>query len=731
MNKSISIFLASSEELYDDRIAFGDFIRSLNDIYQRKNISIRLLKWENFDSSINTSTQGGKTHRKQDEYNQKIDKSDIFVALFHTKAGKFTIEEFNYAMKLFEDNKSPQIFVYFKDLDDNTKEDKSLSDFKSTLYDEMGHYWGHYNSRESLHFSFVMQLLLQIEARTDDIKVEDGQVKLYDVTIASMQSLGFASGNDTYQQMRKKLSDYPQKIEKLRSMIDRAVDEEMRQMMDEQLQDNLNDFNDLKKKYTNMEKNLLDTALRITKMEQENVSEMVRRAIDAFEKGNISLANELLDEVAQEAENHFKKLESQQELVHKDIDALLLQAKTVMVDAATPIEERKEQTLSIYKKADLWAERSRYDIEKYIELLDDFYTFLRKYGNYNEALEILEREGENIVNFYGKESQENAWIYCKFGNIYSNLGGKNGNLKALDYYDKGIQIAEKIENNENQISILYNDKAIALNALCRYKEALNHYKKALAIDEKLYGKKHIQTAIAYGNIAEIYNTLDQQDEAVRFQDESIKIKKELFGEDNLEMVEVYTAMAFQQIKKGEPYLAMELCQKALNILLRELGMYHPRTASAYETIGRLYSSKYEEGTAIKYFNKALLICKKVLHKKDYDTNVASIYDALGLSLMYLFDFKEAHNNFLKALDIYKKTWGDEHMDIANEYCSLLLSSFALHDYDAALEYGLKAKQIIKKYLGKYHIKYTEIEERISMVKSHQEKSLGNNSHDTV
>ena len=102
MKKNISIFLASSEELYNDRIAFGDFIRSLNDIYQRRNISIRLMKWEDFDSSVNTSTQGNKTHRKQDEYNQKIGKADIFLALFQTKAGKFTVEEFNYAIKLIK-----------------------------------------------------------------------------------------------------------------------------------------------------------------------------------------------------------------------------------------------------------------------------------------------------------------------------------------------------------------------------------------------------------------------------------------------------------------------------------------------------------------------------------------------------------------------------------------------------------------------------------------------------
>ena len=299
-----------------------------------------------------------------------------------------------------------------------------------------------------MHFNFVMQLFLQIEdaSKKDDIKVEDGQVKLYDVTIASMQSLGFASGNDIYQQMRKKLSDYPQKIEKLRSMVDRAVDEEMRQMMEEQLQDKLNEFNDLKEKCMTMEKNLLDTALRITKMEQENVSEMVRRAIAAFDKGDISLANELLDEVAHEAENHFEKLESQQELVHKDIDALLLQAKTVMADVAAPIEARKERTIAIYKKAELWAKKSMYNKEKYEKLLSDYYDFLRDYGYYKQALDVLKRECDITISLYGEDSQQTAWCYCGFGGIYGNLGGENGYQEALDYYDRGIKKKKKIDD---------------------------------------------------------------------------------------------------------------------------------------------------------------------------------------------------------------------------------------------------------------------------------------------
>ncbi len=75
MKKEIKIFFASSEELEDDRNAFGNFIRRLSKIYEKRNIKLDLFEWEDFDSAYNNV-------RKQDEYNAYVRDSDIFVAAF-------------------------------------------------------------------------------------------------------------------------------------------------------------------------------------------------------------------------------------------------------------------------------------------------------------------------------------------------------------------------------------------------------------------------------------------------------------------------------------------------------------------------------------------------------------------------------------------------------------------------------------------------------------------------
>ncbi len=98
--KTIKVFLASSDELKDEREKFGNLIRQLDDIFIKRGIHIRLLVWEDLDPCYNNC-------RKQDEYNAWIRESQIFVALFYTRAGQYTLEEVEVARK--ENNRRKDI----------------------------------------------------------------------------------------------------------------------------------------------------------------------------------------------------------------------------------------------------------------------------------------------------------------------------------------------------------------------------------------------------------------------------------------------------------------------------------------------------------------------------------------------------------------------------------------------------------------------------------------------
>jgi hypothetical protein len=155
MTKTIKIFLASSEELVDDRTAFKQFIYDETILWKPKGIFFELILWEDYFVDSMSET------RKQDDYNKAIKECDIFILLFFTKVGKYTEEEFNTAYEQFKSTGKPQIFTYFKDANIKIgkidKRVQSMLDFKERL-SELKHFYSVYENKEGLQLDFSKQL---------------------------------------------------------------------------------------------------------------------------------------------------------------------------------------------------------------------------------------------------------------------------------------------------------------------------------------------------------------------------------------------------------------------------------------------------------------------------------------------------------------------------------------------------------------------------------------------
>jgi hypothetical protein len=98
----------------------------------------------------------------QSEYNKKVENCDIFVSLFFTKAGKYTLEEFETAFRQFKETGKPRVYVYFNNgkvnMDDINETDiQSKFEFEKRLK-SLGHYRTSYKNIEDLKYQFKMQL---------------------------------------------------------------------------------------------------------------------------------------------------------------------------------------------------------------------------------------------------------------------------------------------------------------------------------------------------------------------------------------------------------------------------------------------------------------------------------------------------------------------------------------------------------------------------------------------
>lgn len=152
----VKIFLAASAELGEEKREFEIFIYRENKRLKDQNVFLQLVVWEHFiDASSKISPQ--------DAINEAINTCEIFVALFSTKIGKYTKEEFQAALERYKKGANPQyIFTFFKNQEvrvsniDKTEISHFFS-FQNQLKD-LGHYYTTFTSTSDLFYSFHSQL---------------------------------------------------------------------------------------------------------------------------------------------------------------------------------------------------------------------------------------------------------------------------------------------------------------------------------------------------------------------------------------------------------------------------------------------------------------------------------------------------------------------------------------------------------------------------------------------
>ncbi|WP_204140513.1 hypothetical protein [Halomicronema sp. CCY15110] len=149
--QKVTLFLASSSELKEDRDQFEIFIYRKCKAWFDRGIFLHLEIWEDF---LDAMSAGGL----QSEYNQAIKNSDIFVLLAHNKVGKYTAQEFGEAFGQFSASQKPFIFTYFKPPTTTNREElQSLWAFEDQLQ-TLKHYKTTYDNPDALLRHFGDQL---------------------------------------------------------------------------------------------------------------------------------------------------------------------------------------------------------------------------------------------------------------------------------------------------------------------------------------------------------------------------------------------------------------------------------------------------------------------------------------------------------------------------------------------------------------------------------------------
>ena len=635
--KNITVFLASSDELKNDRNSFHSLVASLDEIFEPRGYRIRCRRWEDFSAFCTGS-------RTQDDYNRIVRASDICICMFHRKAGEYTIEEFNQALDEYVKSQShPKTFVYIRALIEGEMEDEALKRFKEDLFDRVGHYWCNYATDDAMKLHFVMQLERIIPSVSGNasvtegnhFKIENGVVSLYGHKIAELDNLSFAAEHPEYLSLKESIARLNTEIARLRA----TGVAELQPMIDEKQAELYKKRESLNR----LESRLFDLALSINKLIGSGtpVSERKRLAIEMFERGNSKGVVEILNEkdIAADAAQARKEIEQGKLLVDSGrslieaglqktrslAEEYVLRAKALMTDYAEP--RRFELACHAYEQG-IELTRANLSEEELAKSLFEYGHFLQTNKRYDLA-EVRYRENLDI---------------CQ-------------RLAAISPYAYEPDLA----GTQNNLGVLYNNTQ-------RYKESEKMYLSALKICQRLTAANpqvyEPDLAMTQNNLGLLYSDIRRYEESEEMHLSAVEIYQRLtivnpqVYEPDLAMAQSNLGTLYKDTRRYED--SEKLCLSAMEIRRRLAAanpqVYEPDLAMTQYNLGCLYSDTQRYEDSEKMYLSAMEIRRRlaVANPQVYEPDLADTQYNLGCLYYNIQRYEDSEEMYLSALEVYQR-----------------------------------------------------------------------------
>lgn len=631
--KNITVFLASSDELKNDRNSFHSLVASLDEIFEPRGYRIRCRRWEDFSAFCTGS-------RTQDDYNRIVRASDICICMFHRKAGEYTIEEFNQALDEYVKSQShPKTFVYIRALIEGEMEDEALKRFKEDLFDRVGHYWCNYATDDAMKLHFVMQLERIIPSVSGNasvtegnhFKIENGVVSLYGHKIAELDNLSFAAENPEYLSLKESIARLNTEIARLRA----TGVAELQPMIDEKQAELYKKRESLNR----LESRLFDLALSINKLIGSGtpVSERKRLAIEMFERGNSKGVVEILNEkdIAADAAQARKEIEQGKLLVDSGrslieaglqktrslAEEYVLRAKALMTDYAEP--RRFELACHAYEQG-IELIRANLSEEELAKSLFEYGHFLQTNKRYDLA-EVRYRENLDI---------------CQ-------------RLAAISPYAYEPGLA----GTQNNLGVLYNNTQRYKESEKMYLSALKIYQRLTAANPQVYEP---DLAMTQNNLGLLYSDIRRYEESEEMHLSAVEIYQRLtivnpqVYEPDLADTQYNLGCLYYNIQRYED--SEEMYLSALEVYQRLTAVnpqvYEPYLVRACNNLSFLFLAQGNFEEAERYAREG----------SKYDFTHHTIYTNLAASLLLQGRYAEAEEIYLRYKEELKEDFLSDFED---------------------------------------------------------------------
>ena len=147
----IKLFLASSiEEFREERLELRAFIESLNKIFRPNDVCFELTVCEDMSNAM-------AKDRKQEKYNAEIRSAQYFFLLLGSEVGNYTQEEFDVALKAFQNSGTPKIYTYCLQPEGMGPPRESVQNLRERMDREHGHVYSTVTHSDSVKMNVLLE----------------------------------------------------------------------------------------------------------------------------------------------------------------------------------------------------------------------------------------------------------------------------------------------------------------------------------------------------------------------------------------------------------------------------------------------------------------------------------------------------------------------------------------------------------------------------------------------
>jgi len=154
----------------------------------------------------------------------------------------------------------------------------------------------------------------------------------------------------------------------------------------------------------------------------------------------------------------------------------------------------------------------------YIDILDDLAHMFQVKGDPKLSLDYHYKALACIDNYYVGDQPRKARILTHIAELWRDLGEPAESLRcatvAKELFEKS-----PASHDPPELSWCYNTIGWALLDQGKYDEALNHFKKSVDIEIKMFGREHAELKPAFQGMKNVFEKTGKSEEDLKFEDE--------------------------------------------------------------------------------------------------------------------------------------------------------------------------------------------------------------------